>query len=57
MGCDISVVRLRAPPNMRLKLPGLPLKGIVRSLAAGHQVQGGVPCVSAHVARSLSAIR
>ena len=44
-------------PNMRLKLTGLLLKGIDRSLASGLQVQRAAPCASEHVARSLSAIR
>ena len=44
-------------PNMRLKLAGLPLKGIGCSLAGPPPRPGGVPCARAHVARSLSAIR
>jgi hypothetical protein len=44
-------------PNMRLKLTGLLLKGIGRSLAGALPPWSRVPCARVHVARSLSAIR
>jgi len=44
-------------PNMRLKLSGLLLKEIGRSLAGVRRLRDRPPCARGHVARSLSAVR
>jgi hypothetical protein len=47
----------RLQPNMRLKLPGLASRELLRCLASGAPGGARFPCARAHVARSLSAIR
>jgi len=54
----VTILRkLRAPPNMRLKLSGLLLKESAVASPGGFPGGGPVPCAGAHAARSLSAIR
>ena len=54
---SLSGISNCAPPNMRLKLTGLPLRESAVPSPAVRPPQGRAPCAGGHVARSLSAIR
>jgi hypothetical protein len=53
----VTLAPILLQPNMRLKLAGLFLKGIGRSLAGVRRLRDRPPCARRHAARSLSAIR
>ena len=52
-----ALVAGKRPSNLRVKLPGLASRELLRCLAGCSPAETPAPCASGHVARSLRAVR